>query len=153
MSSTPEHDARPIPLRARFATNAGPEPHERPRPKRPAPFSLRLSEEERAHLIAEAKGALLGAYVKAKVFGSGPAVRPRRTGLVVEDRQSLAQALALLGSSRLASNLNQLAHAANIGALPFTPEIEDELREALADVRAIRRLLMTALGLKPEDPR
>lgn len=119
--------------------------------KRPAPFSLRLSEDERARLIVEAKGAPLGAYIKAKVLGSAPALRVRRTGLAVEDRQALAQVLALLGRSRLSSNLNQLAHAANIGALPITPETEADLCEALSDVRAIRRLLMTALGMKPED--
>jgi hypothetical protein len=72
----------------------------------------------------------------------------RRTGLAVEDRQALGQALALLGKSRLSSNLNQLAHLGNIGALPFTPEVESELLEALEDIRSIRRLLMTALGLK-----
>jgi hypothetical protein len=75
----------------------------------------------------------------------------RRTGLAVEDRQALGQALALLGKSRLSSNLNQLAHLGNIGALPFTPEVESELLEALEDIRSIRRLLMAALGLKVGD--
>jgi hypothetical protein len=63
----------------------------------------------------------------------------------------LAQALALLGQSRLSSNLNQLAHLGNIGALPFTPEVEAELLAALEEIRAIRRLLLTALGLKVGD--
>jgi hypothetical protein len=116
---------------------------------RPAPFSLRLTEAERARLTAEAKGAPLGAYIKAKALGEPP-LRLRRSGLPVEDRQALGQALALLGRSHTANNLNQLAHAANIGALAMTPETEAELREALADVRAMRGLLMTALGLKPE---
>lgn len=119
--------------------------------KRPPPFSLRLSEEERARLIGEAKGAPLGAYIKAKVLGGTHPVRMRRTGLAVEDRQALAQVLALLGRSRLASNLNQLAHLAHIGALPVTPDIETELAEAVRDIRAIRRLLLLALGLKPEE--
>lgn len=120
------------------------------RAKRPAPFSLRLSAEERARLIAEAGGAPLGAYIKAKLLGAAPPVRMRRTGLAVADRQALAQALALLGQSRLANNLNQLAHAANIGALPLTPETESELAASIRDVRAIRRLLLCALGLKTE---
>lgn len=120
------------------------------RAKRPAPFSLRLSEDERARLVAEAAGAPLGSYVKAKLFGGTPPVRMRRTGLAVEDRAALAQALGLLGRSGLSSNLNQLAHAAHIGALGVTPDVEDELRAALAEVRAIRALLLSALGLKPE---
>lgn len=118
--------------------------------KRPAPFSLRLSAAERARLIEEAKGTPLGAYIRAKVLGTAPPVRTRRTGLVVADRQALAQILALLGQSRLSSNLNQLAHAANIGALPLTPETEADLRESLRDVRAMRRLLLIALGMNAE---
>jgi hypothetical protein len=127
-----------------------PKPSGNRKAKRPAPFSLRLSAEERARLIAEAAGAPLGAYIKAKLLGSASPVRMRRTGLTVQDRQALAQALALLGQSRLSSNLNQLAHAANIGALPITPETESELTESIRDVRAIRRLLLFALGLKAE---
>jgi hypothetical protein len=119
--------------------------------KRPAPFSLRLSAEERARLIEEAKGTPLGAYIRAKVLGTAPPVRMRRTGLAVKDRQALAQVLALLGQSRLSSNMNQLAHAANIGALPLTPETEADLCESLRDVRAMRRLLLVALGLNAES--
>ena len=118
--------------------------------RRPAPFSLRLSEAERARLADEAKGAPLGAYIKAKVLGSALPVRTRRSGLAVEDRQALAKALAALGASRLSSNLNQLAHLANVGALPVTPETEAELCEAVTVVQDIRRLLLTALGLKAE---
>jgi hypothetical protein len=121
----------------------------RQRAKRPAPFSLRLTETQRARLVHEANGVPLGGYIKAKLLAS-PAVRTRRTSLTVEDRKSLAQVLALLGQSRLANNLNQLAHAANIGALPVTPDIEDELRAALFEVRDLRRLLLTALGFKSE---
>lgn len=120
-----------------------------PKP-RLAPFSLRLSEDERARLTDEAKGAPLGSYIKAKVLGSALPVRLRRSGLAVEDRQALAQALALLGASRLSSNVNQLAKLANIGALPVTLELEAELSAALADIQQIRRLLVAALGLKAE---
>lgn len=120
------------------------------RKKRAAPFSLRLSEGERERLLQEAGGAALGAYIKAKLLGAPP-LRMRRTGADVQDQKALAQVLALLGRSRLSSNLNQLAHAANIGALPVTPETEAELRQTLAEVRAIRHLMLVALGLKAED--
>jgi len=84
------------------------------------------------------------------VLASDVPVHLRRSGLAVEDRQALGQALALLGASCLSSNLNQLAHLAHIGALPITLELEAELAAALDDIRSIRRLLITALGLKPE---
>ncbi len=100
--------------------------------------------------MEEAKGAPLGSYIKAKVLGNPLPVRLRRTGLCVEDRKALAQALALLGQSRLASNLNQLAYAANIGALPLDAQTDAELKAALSGVRELRAVLLTALGLKPE---
>jgi hypothetical protein len=121
-----------------------------PRRRRPAPFSVRLTEAERARLAVEAAGAPLGAYIKAKVLGGPPARMPRRSGLPIADRTALAQLVALLGRMRLANNLNQLALAANSGSLPLTPETLRELEDALAAVRAMRALLLRALGLKPE---
>jgi hypothetical protein len=118
--------------------------------KRPAPFSLRLSTVERDRLVADANGLALGAYIKSRLFGTEPSGRVRRKGLPIQDREAHAQALALLGRSHLASNLNQLARAANIGTLPITPETEADLRAALQAVADIRRLLLAALGLKPE---
>ena len=116
--------------------------------KRPAPFCMRLSDAERAALVAEAGSLPLGAHIKAKLFSSALPAR-RRGGLSLEDRAALAQVLALLGKSRIANNLNQLAYAANIGSLPMTPETETELRDTLAGVREMRALLMQALGMKP----
>ena len=40
--------------------------------KRPSPFSIRLTEDERTRLVVEAAGAPLGAYIKAKVLGAPP---------------------------------------------------------------------------------
>lgn len=116
--------------------------------RRPAtrPLSFRLTEDEPIRLVGEANGAPLGAYVKAKLLGS-PLPRVRRSNLAIEDRQALAKALALLGRSRLASNLNQIARLAHIGALPFTDEIGAELYEAAGDVRTKRNYLLRALGL------
>lgn len=147
--------AKPAEVRENFqaaATNEiAAEGTTRPKRKRPTPFAIRLTKDERAQLEAEAAGAPLGTYIKAKALGAPP-LRMRRNGLPMADRQSFARALGMLGQSRLSSNLNQLTRLANTGSLPFTPEIEDELRAALNDVRAIRRLLMEALGLKPGDP-
>lgn len=137
---------------ALLAIEGSPGPlHKKLRRNRPAPFSIRFSNDERARLAAEAAGAPLGAYIKAKVLGSPLPIRVRRTGLAIEDRAALAKTLALLGQSRISNNLNQLAHLGNVGALPMTPETESELRATLEEVRAMRRLLLSALGLKPED--
>lgn len=55
--------------------------------------------------------------------------------------------LPRLGQSRIANNLNQLARAANVGALDLTPELEAELHEACAAVLEVRALLVAAVGL------
>jgi hypothetical protein len=44
------------------------------------------------------------------------------------------------------SLLNQIAKAAHMGALPVTPELEEDLQEACQAVRSMRSDLMRALG-------
>lgn len=126
----------------------GPQPPAKSLP----PFSIRLSAEERTRLVSEAAGAPLGTYIKAKALGAPLPSRVRRTGVSIEDRQALARVLALLGGSRLASNLNQLARLANSGALPLDPETGAELLDAVSIIREIRLLLLIALGMKDDAP-
>lgn len=118
--------------------------------KYPPPFSLRLSEAERARLKAEAGNQPLGAYIRSRLLGEDAAKR-RRSRRPRIDEQTAARLLAELGKSRLANNINQLARAANSGSLPLTPETETALRRACADIQAIRHELMRALGLLPKD--
>lgn len=116
--------------------------------KRPSPFSLRLTFEERARLESEARGMSLSAYIHWRLFNADQPPPRQRGKVPVKDQEALARVLALLGQSRLANNLNQLARAANIGALPVDPETEADLREAVADVAAMRAALIRALGLE-----
>ncbi|WP_445190644.1 plasmid mobilization relaxosome protein MobC [Sphingobium sp. HWE2-09] len=53
----------------------------------------------------------------------------------------------MLGQSRLANNVNQLARSANSGSLPFTPETEQALSSAADDIAAMRKMLIKALNL------
>lgn len=116
--------------------------------KAPPPFSLRLTFEERARLEAAAKGAPLGAYIRAALFDRELPKPQRRRRQGVADQRELARVLAALGASRLSANVNQLAKAVNIGALPVTPETEAELQQACAEIREMRGALMAALGLE-----
>ena len=68
----------------------------------------------------------------------------------VKDKQSLAKLLGMLGQSRIANNLNQLAKAANIGTLPVTPETERDIRRACAEIQLMRMELLRALGQRSD---
>ena len=114
--------------------------------KREAPFSLRLTFEERAKLEAAANGVPLGAYIKAILFSNElPKVRRRGTQ-PVKDHEVLGRVLATLGQSRLSANLNQMARAVNTGTLPVHPETEADLRQACADIHEMRKALLEAFG-------
>ncbi|MGR3551655.1 hypothetical protein [Pseudooceanicola sp.] len=119
--------------------------------KKPPPFSLRLNVEEREMLEVAAANMPLGSYIKAKLFDGDLSPRRTRGQAPVKDHAALAQVLGMLGNMRLASNLNQLARSANIGTLPLTPEVEEELATACAAVIAMRAELMRALGYESED--
>lgn len=112
--------------------------------KREAPFSLRFTFEERAALQKMAGDMPLGAYIKAVLFDGAPH-KVKRKPSAVSDRESLGRVLGALGKSRLSQNMNQLAKATNMGALPVTPETESEIRQACADIAAMRSDLMRAL--------
>ena len=113
--------------------------------KRKAPFSLRLTFEEKAALKKMAGDAPLGAYIKAVLFEGAPHALKRKPSKV-SDQEALGQVLGALGKSRLSSNVNQLAKAVNTGTLPVTPETEADLKEACADIAAMREELLRALG-------
>lgn len=111
-----------------------------------SPLVIRLTPEERARLEELAAGLTLSAYVRACVFGAEAKRRKRRPKDVVADRKAAAEALALLGQSRIANNLNQLAYHANVGALEIGASERTKIDEAYEHVLAIRTLLVTALG-------
>lgn len=113
----------------------------------PSPFSLRLTFEERTRLEREAGDMPLGAYIRSRLLAEAHTPRRTRQKRPVQDHQSLAQVLGALAQSRLSNNLNQLAKAAHTGALPLTPEVEAELREACAAIGEMRARLLHALGL------
>lgn len=116
--------------------------------KRDAPFSLRLSERERAELLEKADGLPLSAYIKSQLF-SGAQYRSRARQV---DREALGRVLATLGQSRIPQNLNQIAKAAHMGALPVTPELLEELNQTCAVLKAMRQEIMAALGYGGRAP-
>jgi len=114
--------------------------------KRPAPFSLRLSEEERNKLEDQAGAMPLASYIKSVVLSEDAPKYRRRRKPPVADQQLLAEVLARLGETRHANNLNQIAKHLNQGTLIIDNELEADLNQALIEVAWIRNALMRALG-------
>lgn len=139
-------------MKRRFRTDEGAAPaftlaaSGRASRRKTAPVTLRLTETERQQLEELADGMTLSAYIRACLFAREERRRKRRPHSVVADRQAAAEALALLGQSRIASNLNQLAYQANIGALTIEDRERAMIGDAYAHVLSIRALLVAALG-------
>lgn len=115
--------------------------------ERAAPLSIRFTDSEKVRLKDLAGSTPLGQYIREKVLDGASATRARVQS-PVKYAEPLGQLLALLGQSRLANNLNQLAKAANQGSLPVTAEIEAELQQACAHILEMRLLLLKALGIR-----
>lgn len=123
-----------------------------PTPKKsyPPPFSMRLNQEERDELQKLAAGLPLGRFIKDAIFSSGQRPASSRKPSIV-DQKSFAQLLGAIGQSRIASNINQLAKAANSGSLPVNKEVIEGLNDAVEAIKWIRDTLIKAIGLKPQS--
>lgn len=110
--------------------------------------TLRLSVEDHARLKELAGSMALATYIRAQVLGKTLPKRKPRSTASVADKQALAQILGLLGQSRIANNLNQLAYHANVGSLAIDDETKVQIHEAYDHVLLIRTTLINALGLR-----
>ena len=111
-------------------------------------ITLRLSEEENALLRDLADGVTVSSYVRECLFGKDTNKRKtRRRHQPVADEQSLACTLAMLGETRIANNLNQLAHKANMGELKMSSSTLAQIEEAYDHIQAMRKDLVKAIGL------
>lgn len=122
------------------------------RRKSARPFSLRLSEDLRAHLESGAGDTPLGTYIVWLLRGANtPPPRKKRLRSPVTDQVALAKLLGLLGQTRIPNNLEKIANAIKDGTAEFTPELEAEVLEGLRFVREIRAHLIAAVNLREES--
>lgn len=127
----------------------------KPKTKRkgPPPVSVRLTEEEYERLRFDAGVLSMAAYIRLKLFGEGENAPHRKAYTRKKTSPSseltmIAHMLGGLGESEIAANLDQIAKAARIGALPITPELANEIQEACVTVEDMKWLLISALGVK-----
>jgi hypothetical protein len=107
------------------------------------PFTIRLTGGQRAELIelAERAGVSRGAFARAVLLGSPP---PRSARRPPRDVRELARLFGEIG--KIGSNVNQLAHHANITrALPAI----GELQAINFHLMQMHEALMRALGQEP----
>lgn len=117
----------------------------RAKKKTTTPISLRLTDDERAELVAKAGTRTLSSYIRERLFDGD--ARGRKVRLPAYDKQMLGRILATLGHSGAADSLRELSEAARIGALPLSPETEQSIASACAAIECMRRNLVRALGV------
>lgn len=121
------------------------------RPAHSSPVSIRLTDEERGLLKRKAGSKPLATYAREQLVGEVQARRKpvRKTPEI--DKVLLAQILGVLGKSELAQTLCLLAVAAESGSAILDDETDAQVKEACADIRDIRLILIKALGLRPSS--
>lgn len=113
----------------------------------PRRITLRLTEDEDAKLRQLCEGMTVSAYVRQRLFGDDVDRRRRRSRIPVQNQQALAQVIGLLGETRIANNLNQLAYHANTGTLLIDEQTTAQINEGYEHVCFMRDALIDALGL------
>ena len=136
-----------------FADASAPDPSNRS--KSGKMLSIRLSDEEFAHLSQSAGKRSLSHYARLKLFnGKDLAPQKRRKRSIMraktpsETKALLGQILAVLGASEIAASLRELAKAARLGALPENPETVSAINKACLTLESIHDSLIRALGLR-----
>jgi hypothetical protein len=118
------------------------------KPKHPSPLSIRLTEAERAVLKRKAGNKPLATYAREQLIGEALSRRKTVKKSPELDKVLLAQILGVLGKSELAKALCLLAVAAESGSAILDDETDAQVKEACADIRDIRLILIRALGLR-----
>lgn len=114
------------------------------------PFTLKLTDSERAELERRAGEMALGTFIKGVLFADGQARRARGARAPVKDHAALAEVLACMGRSGLAANMHALSDAASTGTLRWDDDAPAAIRKACDDIAVMRLLLMKALGFRIE---
>jgi hypothetical protein len=115
--------------------------------KRPSPVSVRFSAEELEQLIAEAGSRSLNGYIRYRLFGSATKTR-RSPSSAKPDSALLSRLLRNLGDWDLTWALKELELGVDEGVILLDFQTCNAVRDACADIAAMRQGLMRALGLR-----
>ncbi len=121
--------------------------------KQSSPYSIRFTPQERKLFDAMAKQVdMNGAeFIRLQLFTNTLQEKfAVRTQNKTNPNKELAQILSLLGQSRIANNLNQIAKSINTGTLVLSPELIAQIDESYHTIQWMRRMLIKGTGLKDE---
>lgn len=110
--------------------------------------TVRFSRDDYERLKNLADGMSLSVYLRTIALNDELPRRKNRSAAAISDKAAVAQLLGLLGQSRIANNLNQLAYHANVGSLAIDDAAREQINEAYETVLLIRKTLLKALGFR-----
>lgn len=109
--------------------------------------SVRLSESEHQKLLQLASQSSLSQseFMRHAIFHTRENKRPSQP---IINKKDHAQILALLGKSRLFTNINQMVHAMHCGHFFVDEAFQKTIHELHSDLKFIRTKLLHDLGKK-----
>lgn len=115
-----------------------------------ATLTIRLATIERTRLDSQSKalGISTAKYVRLLIADE---VMQRKLAVILERRNRQAdnaQILLMLGKSRIANNLNQIAYAVNSGSFMLTPDVVSQINEAYSAILEMKETLLKMQGLR-----
>ena len=115
--------------------------------KRPAPFPIRLSPDERAYLESKAGNLPLGTYIRSRLLSD--AKTPRKvTRKPSIDAAQLGRMLGALGKSDQVACLLMLLAAAEEQRVSLEERERIALHDACVAIQEMRTVLIKAMGLR-----
>ena len=114
------------------------------------PFSIRLSDEERAKLDALAGDMPMAAYVRTRLFDT-PSPRHHKMRRFDVNQSLLKKLVRELGRQHISSRLHRIINAIDDGDLEVDDKLELELSYLCSELRHLRRNIRKALGDELSD--
>lgn len=115
-----------------------------------ATLTIRMASIERVRLdgLATQQKMSTSAYARMQLADENVQHKLAHIQSLQQQRSEYAHILRILGQSRIANNLNQIAHQLNMGTFLFTPDVVVQINEAYEAILYIRSLLIQSMGVK-----
>lgn len=119
---------------------------------KPCFVSIRVTPDEKASLEKDASGVSVSAYVRERLLGED--VKPGRTRSKppIKDHIALARVLRALAQSSFKPDFDTVSADTDAGDVELSASAQISIAKAQADIAAMRRDLIIALGLKAGSP-